>query len=67
MQNLNIHPTAIVSNNAQVPNSVKVGPFSIIHDNVFIGEDSNIGSYCEIGIKNAVNSDQESHSNVLWF
>jgi acyl-[acyl carrier protein]--UDP-N-acetylglucosamine O-acyltransferase len=67
MQNLNIHPTAIVSNNAQVPNSVKVGPFSIIHDNVFIGEDSNIGSYCEIGIKNAVNSDQELRigSNAL--
>lgn len=37
MKNLNIHPTAIVSDKAKIGDNVEIGPFSIIHDNVEIG------------------------------
>lgn len=35
---LNIHPTAIVSNKAEIADNVTIGPYSIIEDNVFIDE-----------------------------
>jgi acetyltransferase-like isoleucine patch superfamily enzyme len=44
-----IHPTAMVSAQAQLGGNVEVGPFSIIHDHVVIGPGSVIGSHCEIG------------------
>ena len=44
-----IHNTAIVSSEAKLGKNVSVGPFSIIHDNCFIGDNSVIESYCEIG------------------
>jgi acyl-[acyl carrier protein]--UDP-N-acetylglucosamine O-acyltransferase len=47
---MNIHPTAIVHPNAKVDHSVKIGAFSVIHQNVFIGEGTEIGGHCEIGI-----------------
>jgi acyl-[acyl carrier protein]--UDP-N-acetylglucosamine O-acyltransferase len=44
-----IHPTALVSSDARIGAGVSVGPFSIIHGNVSIGDGSDIGSHCEIG------------------
>jgi len=44
-----IHQTAIVSSNAKIGNNVSIGAFTIIHDNVEIGDGSEIESYCEIG------------------
>jgi acetyltransferase-like isoleucine patch superfamily enzyme len=44
-----IHPTAIIDHNAKIGSNVSVGPFSIIHDGVLIGDNSVIESYCEIG------------------
>ena len=49
-----IHPTAIVSPLAQIGVNVRVGPFSIIHDNVVIGADTVIESHCEIGHPSAL-------------
>jgi acetyltransferase-like isoleucine patch superfamily enzyme len=46
---MNIHTTAIVSPSAKIGSAVTVGAFSIIHDNVVIGDNSVIESYCEIG------------------
>jgi len=45
-----IHPTALVSSSAKLDQGVEVGPYSIIHDGVFIGWDTKIGSFCEIGL-----------------
>lgn len=44
-----IHPTAIVSPDAQLGGDIVIGPFSIIHDGVSIGDNSRIDGYCEIG------------------
>lgn len=44
-----IHPTAIVDNAAEIGSNVSIGPFSIVHEGVFIGDNSVIESHCEIG------------------
>jgi acetyltransferase-like isoleucine patch superfamily enzyme len=44
-----IHPTALVSAEAQLGERVTIGPFTVIHGNVRIGADTTIGSHCEIG------------------
>lgn len=44
-----IHPTALVAPEARLGRNVSVGPFTIIHPNVEIGDDSEIGAHCEIG------------------
>lgn len=46
-----IHPTAIVSNKAQIGADVVIGPYAIVYDNVRIGDGCSIGAYCEIGIE----------------
>lgn len=43
-----IHQTAIVSHKAQLGSNVKIGPFSIIEDDVVIGNDTEISSHCVI-------------------
>lgn len=42
-------PTTIVSPDARLGANVTIGPFSIIHGNVEIGDGVVIGSHCEIG------------------
>lgn len=44
-----IHQAAIVSPKAKIGENVKIGAFTIIHDNVELGDDTEIGAYCEIG------------------
>ena len=43
-----IHPTALVSENAQLDDDVEVGPFSIIEDGVIIRSGSRIDSHTKI-------------------
>ncbi|WP_210202551.1 acyltransferase [Alsobacter soli] len=45
-----IHPTAVVSSRAQVADSASVGPFTIINDDVVVGEGAEVGSHCELGV-----------------
>lgn len=45
-----IHPTALVSPQAHVGEGVSVGPYTIIHGNVKLGDGCNIGSHCDIGL-----------------
>lgn len=45
-----IHPTAIISSDAEVGNNVSIGPFTIIHAGVSIGDGTSIGSNCELGV-----------------
>jgi acetyltransferase-like isoleucine patch superfamily enzyme len=45
-----IHEAAIVSPGASIGSNVFVGPFTIIHDGVVIGDNTTIGSHCELGV-----------------
>ena len=48
------HPSAIISPKANIGQHVKIGAFTIIHDNVEIGDFTEIGSHCELGIETAL-------------
>lgn len=45
-----IHPTAYVSPGAKLGNGVEIGPFSVVHENVILGDRTKVGAYCELGI-----------------
>jgi acyl-[acyl carrier protein]--UDP-N-acetylglucosamine O-acyltransferase len=47
--NATIHPTAIISPKATLGTGASVGPFSIIHGDVEIGDGATIDGHCEIG------------------
>ena len=49
-----IHPTAIVSADANLSDDVDVAPFTIIHGNVEIGPETKIGSHCELGVPSSL-------------
>ena len=49
-----IHPTALVSAAARLGKNVSIGPFSIVHDAVELGDDTVVGSHCEIGHPSAL-------------
>ena len=48
MENLNIHPTAIIGKNVNFGSNVTIGPYSIIQNNVNIGSNSKIGNYVTV-------------------
>ena len=45
-----IHPSSYVSAGARLGNDVEIGHFSIVHENVILGDRVKIGAYCELGI-----------------
>ena len=45
---MDIHSTAIVSSKAELGKNIKVGPFSIIEDDVVIGDNCTIGSHVSV-------------------
>lgn len=45
-----IHPSSYVSPAAKLGADVEVGPFSIIHDNVVLGDRVRVSAYCEMGV-----------------
>lgn len=45
-----IHPSSYVSPEAKLGDGIEVGPFSIIHANVILGNRVKVGSYCELGL-----------------
>lgn len=47
-----INDLAIVSSKAKIGKNVTIGAFTIIHDNVVVGDNCTIEGYCEIGVKN---------------
>jgi acetyltransferase-like isoleucine patch superfamily enzyme len=44
------HASSYVSPKAKLGDDVEVGPFSIIHENVVLGNRIKVGAYCELGI-----------------
>lgn len=53
-----IHPTAVVSNDAEIAEDVEIGPFSLVHARVSIGSGTVIGSHCSIGEPSDLASDR---------
>ncbi len=45
----NIHPLASISQGAKIGQNVRIGPFTVVHDNVQIGDGTSIDGYCELG------------------
>lgn len=45
-----IHATALVSSSARIDEGVEIGPYSIIHENVWLRRNSKVGAYCELGL-----------------
>lgn len=52
-----IHPTAIVSPKAKLGQGISIGPFTVIYDNVEIGDGSVIQGHCEIGLPSPLAED----------
>ena len=48
MSNMNIHPTAIVAESAQLHESVTVGPYSVIEDGVIVGAGTTVATHVRI-------------------
>lgn len=57
-----IHPTAVVSAEAEIDASVSIGPFAVIEDDVHIGPGTTIGphaiirEFCRIGSNNTIDA-----------
>ena len=47
---MNFHQTAIISPKSKIGFNVTIGPYSIIHDNVVIGDNVVVEAYCELGV-----------------
>ena len=45
-----VHPSSLVSSKATLGEDIEVGPFSIVHDNVVVGNRVRIGAFCELGV-----------------
>ena len=45
-----VHPSSYVSPKAQLGDDIEVSPFSIIHENVILGNRVKVAAYCELGI-----------------
>ncbi|MCX7068393.1 MAG: hypothetical protein NTW85_11955 [Methylococcales bacterium] len=49
---MKIHPSAIISEKAEIGKNVEIGQFTTIYDNVIIEDNVKIEGYCEIGVSN---------------
>lgn len=61
----NIHPTAIVSPNAELADDVNVGPYTIIEDNVKIGSGSKIASSSLLASGATLGNNVEVHHGAV--
>jgi len=62
-----IHPTAIISDKAQLGKRVSVGPYSVIGDLVEIKDDVIIGSHCSIGSHGAIREGNKPPGRIIIF
>ncbi len=62
---MKIHPTAIVSERAEISKNIVIGPFCIIHENVKIGEFTEIGSSVEIFPGTSIGKGNIIHKSVV--
>jgi acyl-[acyl carrier protein]--UDP-N-acetylglucosamine O-acyltransferase len=50
---VSIHPTAIIDDGAKIGKNVSIGAYSIVRSCVVLGDGSNVGCFCEIGVGNS--------------
>lgn len=62
---MNIHPTAIVSSEAQLGSDVTVAPYSIIEPNVQIADACEIGAYVVIRAGTRMGKDNKIHTGAV--
>lgn len=51
---MSIHPTSHVDPEAIIGENVEIGPFTVVHKNVRIGDGTKIGSHCELGVPSSL-------------
>ena len=64
--NTKIHKTALVSEKAEIGTGVEIGPYSIIGDDVQIGNDTIVGRTWSLKVRPALASAAGSFSFALW-
>ncbi|MFN3604426.1 MAG: acyl-ACP--UDP-N-acetylglucosamine O-acyltransferase [Leptonema sp. (in: bacteria)] len=57
-----IHPTAIVSKKAELGKNIKIGPYTIIEEDVVIEDNTMIGSHCYIYSGTKIGKDNQIYS-----
>jgi UDP-N-acetylglucosamine acyltransferase len=62
---MDIHPTAIIHQNARIADDVKVGPFTIINDGVEIGAGCEIGSHVLIDSGTIIGKNCKIHHGAV--
>jgi UDP-3-O-[3-hydroxymyristoyl] glucosamine N-acyltransferase len=62
-----VHPTAIVSSNANLGKSVSIGPYVVVENGVHIGEDSQIGAHSTIGAGCWIGNNCRIHPKVTMY
>ena len=60
-----IHPTAIISPNAQIGEKVQIAPYAVIDENVVIGEACRIGPHVHITGHTTIGSDTVIHAGAV--
>lgn len=45
-----VHESAIISPDSKMGEDIEIGPYSIVHGNVVLGDRVKIGAYCELGV-----------------
>jgi acetyltransferase-like isoleucine patch superfamily enzyme len=50
MNSIDIHPTALVAEGVSLGAGVRIGPFSVLHPGVHLGDGSFVGAHCELGV-----------------
>lgn len=54
-----IDPTALVSPFAKIDEGVEIGPYSIVHENVWIKRNTKVGAFCELGLPTPLAHDEQ--------
>ena len=62
---MTIHPTAIISPEAELGASVTIGPYSIIEPNTRIGDDCEIGAYVVIRECTTIGENTKIHTGAV--
>ena len=62
-----IHPTAVVSESAEIGSGVRIGPNAVIEDSVRIGEGCVVGPGCFVGEGSSLGPDCRLHPNVTIY
>lgn len=62
---MNIHPTALLGQNLKLGQNVKIGPYSVIEDNVSIGDDTTILEHVHVGQNTVIGKNNVIHMGAV--